>query len=136
VEGYSRALRGELATSGVDVVVVEPGPFTTALYPGAVNPEDTDGRGATYPQVAHQTFEDIGKAFEELFEAPDAPTDPGLVVARIVELMDMDAGTRPLRSLVGVDFNVSAINEAMEPHEAAVDETIGLTAFMTLQTGK
>ena len=32
VEGYSLALRGELALSGVDVVV-EPGPVSTNLFP-------------------------------------------------------------------------------------------------------
>jgi short-subunit dehydrogenase len=72
LEGYSLALRGELASSGVDVVVVEPGPFTTALFPSSPRPEDAEGRVATYPAAAHQTFEQMGAAFEGLFQDPEA----------------------------------------------------------------
>jgi NAD(P)-dependent dehydrogenase (short-subunit alcohol dehydrogenase family) len=33
LEGYSLAHRRKLASSGIDVMVVEPGSFTTALFP-------------------------------------------------------------------------------------------------------
>ena len=132
VEGYSLALRRELASSGVDVVVVEPGPFTTALFPSSPRPEDAEGRAETYPAVTHQTFEEMGSAFEGLFKDPETPTDPGLVVDRIIELTEMNAGTRPFRSVVGVDFGVRELNASAEPHEAALLETMGLTSFATL----
>lgn len=135
VEGYSLALRRELASSGIDVVVVEPGPFTTALFPTSPRPEDTEGRAETYPAVAHQTFEEMGSAFEGLFKDPETPTDPGLVVDRIIELTEMNAGTRPFRSVVGVDFGVRELNASVEPHEAALLEAMGLTSFATLVSG-
>jgi NAD(P)-dependent dehydrogenase (short-subunit alcohol dehydrogenase family) len=132
VEGYSMALRAELASSGVDVVVVEPGPFTTALFSSSPLPEDTEGRAETYPAVAHHTFDEMGRAFEGLFKDPETPTDPGLVVDRIIELTKMDAGTRPFRSVVGVDFGVRELNASVEPQEATLLEALGLTSFTTL----
>jgi len=132
VEGYSMALRGELASSGVDVVVVEPGPFTTALFPTSPRPKDTEDRIGTYPAVAHRTFENLGSAFEGMFKDPKTPTDPGLVVDRIIALMEMNAGTRPFRSVVGVDFGVRERNAAAEPFDAAVLEAFGMTSFATL----
>jgi NAD(P)-dependent dehydrogenase (short-subunit alcohol dehydrogenase family) len=135
VEGYSMALRGELASSGVDVVVVEPGPFTTSLFPSSPRPADAEGRVETYPAVAHETFENLGGAFDGMFEDPETPTDPGLVVERMIELAEMDPGTRPFRSVVGVDFGVSERNEAAEPRDAAVLEAFGMTSFATLVSG-
>lgn len=132
VEGYSMALRAELASSGVDVVVVEPGPFTTALFPSSPRPEDTEGRAKSYPAVAHTTFEEMGSSFEGLFKDPETPTDPALVVDRIIELTEMNPGTRPFRSVVGVDFGVREINASVEPFESAVLEAMGLTSFATL----
>ena len=132
VEGYSMALRGELASSGVDVVVVEPGPFTTALFPSSPRPEDTEGRVGTYPAVALQTFENVGRAFEGMFKDPETPTDPRLVVDRIIALTEMNAGARPFRSVVGVDFGVRERNAAAEPFDAAVLEAFGMTSFATL----
>ena len=135
VEGYSTALRGELASSGVDVVLVEPGPFPTDLLIKGPQPEDSDSRAATYPAEAQQVFEQMGSAFEDIFNNPDAPTDPGLVVKRVQELMDMAPGSRPLRSVVGIDFGVRALNEASAPHEAAQLEMLGLKEFTSLRPG-
>jgi NAD(P)-dependent dehydrogenase (short-subunit alcohol dehydrogenase family) len=134
VEGYSMALRGELASSGVDVVVLEPGPFTTNLFPGSPRPADVEARAQTYPAVAHEAFVNVGLAFDGMFNDPAVPTDPALVVDRMVELTEMAAGTRPFRSVVGVDVGVAARNAAVEPFDAAVLEAFGMTAFATLVT--
>jgi NAD(P)-dependent dehydrogenase (short-subunit alcohol dehydrogenase family) len=132
LEGYSLALRSELASSGVDVVVVEPGPFTTELFPRSPKPADADGRGKSYPAVVHQTFEQMGSAFEQVFKDPAAPTDPKLVVDRMIELIGMKAGTRPFRSVVGLDFGVRDRNAAVEPFDAGVLEAMGMSSFAKL----
>lgn len=132
LEGYSMALRGELASSGVDLVVVEPGPFATELFPSSPRPADREGRVAGYPAVAHEALAGLEQAFEGMFADPQTPTDPQMVVDRIVELIDMRPGTRPFRSVVGVDVGVVARNAAVEPFDAAVLEAFGLTAFATL----
>ncbi len=133
VEGYSLGLRRELACTGVDVVVVEPGPFTTELFPQSPQPDDEDGRAQSYPQVLHDTFEDMNSAFEGMFEDPDAPTDPIDVVNRFVELIDMAPGTRPFRSVVGVDLGIVERNVSDETHEAPFLEAMGLTEFVKLR---
>jgi NAD(P)-dependent dehydrogenase (short-subunit alcohol dehydrogenase family) len=134
VEGYSLGLRRELACTGVDVVVVEPGPFSTELFPQSPKPEDTDGRAATYPAVAPQTFKEMGTAFEGMFEDPEVPTDPKLVVDRIVELIEMAPGTRPFRTAVGFDVGVTARNASDEAHDPEFLEMMGLTEFVKLRT--
>ncbi|MEN8143769.1 MAG: SDR family oxidoreductase [Gemmatimonadota bacterium] len=134
LEGYSLAARGELAGSGVDVVVVEPGPFTTELFPQSPRPADLDGRAGTYPAAAEQAFEEMGAAFDELFGDPEVPTDPTAVVDRFVELIDMTTGTRPFRSVVGVDFGVSERNSVVEPHDQQLLQDMGLEDFARLKT--
>ena len=134
VEGYSAGIRTELASSGVDVVVVEPGPFTTELFPQAPAPADADGRGAEYPAALHEAFEGMGAAFEEMFESPEVNTDPELVVDTFIELADMAPGTRPFRSVVGFDFGVvGPMNAAVEPFYGEVLEAMGMSEVATIR---
>jgi NAD(P)-dependent dehydrogenase (short-subunit alcohol dehydrogenase family) len=132
VEGYSQALRGELASSGVDVVIIEPGPFTTALFPSSPQPADAEDRAATYPAALHEANAALGAAFEGLFADPEAPTDPAIVVDAMAEIIDMAPGTRPLRTCLGVDFGVRDRNQAIEPFDTGLLEGMGMTAFTTL----
>jgi NAD(P)-dependent dehydrogenase (short-subunit alcohol dehydrogenase family) len=132
VEGYSMALRGELASSGVDLVVVEPGPFATELFVQSPRPVDADGRMDSYPGVAHQTLAQLEGAFNGMFDDPDTPTDPTMVVEQMIALIDTPAGSRPFRTVVGVDVGVRERNAAVEPFDAAVLEAFGMTEFATL----
>lgn len=133
LEGYSLTLRRELACCGIDLVVVEPGPFATSLFPSGPRPVDTDGRTASYPAAAEQALGQMGSAFEKIFNDPTMPTDSGLVVDRMAELVEMNAGTRPFRSVVGIDFGTRELNASVEPHEAALMEAMGMTSFTTLR---
>jgi NAD(P)-dependent dehydrogenase (short-subunit alcohol dehydrogenase family) len=134
VEGYSLALRRELACTGVDVVVVEPGPFTTSLFPQSPKPKDEDDRAQRYPEVSRQTFAGMGAAFEGMFNDPEVPTDPPAVVDRFVELIDMTPGTRPFRSAVGVDLGVVERNASDEAHDGPFLQAMGLEEFTKLET--
>lgn len=132
VEGYSLGLRREIAHSGIDVVVVEPGPFGTELFPRAPAPSD-DERVASYDPVLMETFAAVGEAFDGLFADPTL-TDPEQVVDRMIELIGMEPGTRPFRSVVGVDFGVADRNASDEVHDAPMLESLGMTEFATLRT--
>ena len=133
LEGYSLGLRSELASSGIDVVSLQPGPFTTELFGQGPGPADVDGRAATYPDAVPVARADMDTAFEGIFEDPDVPTDPQDVCDRMVELVDMAPGTRPFRAVVGVDFGVGERNDADAPADAGVLEALGLTEFATLK---
>jgi NAD(P)-dependent dehydrogenase (short-subunit alcohol dehydrogenase family) len=134
LEGYSLGFRSELASTGVDVVVVEPGPFATELFPRTPRPADEEGRAETYPAALHQATEGMGAAFEQIFAGDEVNTDPGLVVDRFVELVGMAPGTRPFRSVVGFDFGVvSPMNEANEPYHGRLYEAMGLTEVVRLE---
>lgn len=136
VEGYSMALRGELACTGVDLVVVEPGPFATELFGQSPRPADADGRVDTYPPAAHQAFTQLMAAFEGMMDDPATPTDPALLVQEMITLIDMPAGSRPFRTVVGVDAGVRDRNAAVEPFDAGVLAAFGMTDFATLNKGK
>ena len=77
----------------------------------------------------------MGKAFEEMFASDETPTDPGLVVDRIVELVAMAPGSRPFRSVVGVDFGVADLNKLSESHHDGVIAAMELERLATLATG-
>ncbi|MCW8845867.1 MAG: SDR family oxidoreductase [Gammaproteobacteria bacterium] len=136
LEGYTVALRTELASSGVDMVLIEPGPVATELFAQTPIPEDSDGRAGTYPPVALQTFEQMSDAFLKVLKNPKMPNDPELVVNRMIELIKMEPGTRPLRSVVGVHFGIERLNDLAEEHDASLKESMGLTAFARLAPRK
>jgi len=50
-----------------------------------------------------------------MFEDEQAPTDPMIVVKDFERLINMEAGTRPLRTISGLDFGFQALNDATEP---------------------
>ncbi len=132
VEGYSLGMRRELACAGIDVVVVEPGPFTTQLFPESPRPQDEEGRAQTYPAASHETFAGMGAAFEGMFNDPAVPTDPDDVVRTFVELIDMTPGARPFRSVVGVGLGIAERNVSDEAHDPPFLEALGLDGFATL----
>lgn len=136
IEGYSFALRAELASSGVDVVVVEPGPFTTELFPAMRRPSDGHERAGSYPPIVHETLAGMGGMFDQIFSDPNAPTDPAIVVDLMIDLAAMTPGTRPFRTVAGIDFGVRDRNAAVEPHDTGLLEAAGLTAFATLRTAE
>lgn len=125
LEGISEALRYELAPSGVDVVLVEPGPFETNFFKN-IEPAKSEEIAAAYEHV--NTFMNgFGEQVNTMYADENAPTDPMLVVEAIDNLINLPNGSRPLRTPVGVDFGVSAINSAMEPHRLGVLEGMGLS---------
>lgn len=124
LEGLSESMRYELAPLGIDVVIVEPGPFSTNFFGNIVAPKDS--RFANDYEHVNAFFEGFENQVKGAFEDSNAPTDPMLVVQAFEKLIDLPNGSRPLRTMVGLDFGLQALNDAVEPIRKGVLASMGL----------
>ncbi len=124
LEGLSEAMRYELAPLGIDVVLVEPGPFETNFFGNMKSPSNPE-TAAAYSHVG-----EFGEGFVNqvttLFEDENAPTNPRVVVEDFEKLINMEPGTRPLRTISGLDFGFQSLNDAVEPIRKAALEGFGI----------
>ncbi|MDH3650987.1 MAG: SDR family oxidoreductase [Saprospiraceae bacterium] len=127
LEGMSEAMRYELAPLGIDVVIVEPGPFATSFLENMI-PSDNPEIAAAYQHVG-EFGEGFTKQVISMFEDEHAPTDPMIVVKDFAKLIDMPTGTRPLRTISGLDFGFQALNDAAEPIRKAGLESMGIAEW-------
>jgi len=125
VEGLSECMRYELAPLGIDVVIVEPGPFATEFFNNVAPAEDAE-LAAAYAHVA-EFSKGFGEDVMSMFADDNAPTDPSLVVEMFDKLINTKDGQRPLRNIVGLDFGFQAINDAVEPVRKELLEGMGLS---------
>ena len=112
LEGYSQALRYEVSPFGVDIVMVEPGPFGTGLLASGQVPAHNEtlesyGELAGIPNA-------MGENFAQMLQSEDAP-DPQWVVDTYLKLAEMPTGMRPTRTIVGITWGVDEINELTQP---------------------
>ena len=112
LEGYSQALRYEVSPFGVDVVMVEPGPFGTGLLASGQAPKHSEVL-ETYGELAGVPAA-MGENFAQMLQSEDAP-DPQWVVDAYLKLAEMPAGKRPTRTVVGITWGVDEINELTQP---------------------
>lgn len=124
LEGLSESLRYELAPLGIDVVIVEPGPFATNFFGGIEEATDSDVAEA-YRHVG-EFSEGFGNNVQAMFEDSEAPTDPMIIVRIFDKLINMPNGSRPLRTIGGLDFGLQALNDAVEPIRLAGMEAMGI----------
>jgi short-subunit dehydrogenase len=127
LEGLSEAMRYELSPLGIDMVIVEPGPFATNFFGNIVNSNDKDV-AAAYKHVG-EFQEGFGKQVLSLFEDKNAPTDSMIVVKIFEDLINMQSGERPLRTIAGLDFGYQALNDAVEPIRKAGLEGMGIAEW-------
>ncbi|MEM1096453.1 MAG: SDR family oxidoreductase [Bacteroidota bacterium] len=127
LEGMSEAMRYELAPLGIDVVLVEPGPFETGFFANMKQGSRAEVMAA-YPHIGEfaQGFEASVKG---LFADGNAPTDAHIVVEIFANLIDMPKGERPIRTIAGLDFGFQALNDASEPIRKAGLEAMGIAAW-------
>jgi NAD(P)-dependent dehydrogenase (short-subunit alcohol dehydrogenase family) len=124
LEGMSEAMRYELGPLGIDVAIVEPGPFSTNFFGNMVSPDDLEIASA-YSHVL-EFGESFGNQVQSMFENKDTPTDPMIVVKTFEHLIDLPKGNRPLRTIAGLDFGFQALNDAVEPIRKAGLESMGI----------
>ena len=127
LEGLSEAMRYELAPLGIDVVLVEPGPFSTNFFGNMVSGTSEEIASA-YGHVG-EFFDGFGQQVQTMFEDENAPTDPMIVVKIFEKLINSPNGTRPLRTIAGLDFGFQALNDAVEPIRKASLAAMGIEAL-------
>lgn len=123
LEAYSQSLRYELAPCGVDVALVEPGPFSTGLFGAIKEPEraevvDSYGELKNIPKALFQ-------GFGEMLSSGVFP-DPKLVVDAYLSLAEAESGTRPVRTQVGVSWGVDDLNRISQPIQDKVLDDLQL----------
>lgn len=99
IEMLGEVQRHELASFGVDVAIVEPGVFATAMFDKAMWWDD-EARGAEYGELAHRGRQGVAIAKQMM---ASGGLDPQRVADAIVRLARLPAGQRPLRTPVGED---------------------------------
>ena len=112
LEGYSQALRYEVYPFGVDVVMVEPGPFGTGLLASGQAPAHSDTL-KSYGELAGVPTA-MGDSFAQMLQSEDAP-DPQWVADAYLKLAETPFGKRPTRTVVGITWGVDEINELTQP---------------------
>ncbi len=127
LEGMSEAMRYELAPLGIDVVIVEPGPFETNFLDNMKQ----GSRQHVMSDYGHvgEFFGGFQQSVRELFDSGGAPTDAHVVVDIFDRLIDTPKGQRPLRTIAGIDFGFQAMNDATEPLRKANLESMNLSEW-------
>ena len=112
LEGYSQALRYEVSPFGVDIVLVEPGPFGTGLLASGQAPAHNEVL-ETYGELAGVPAA-MGENFAQMLQSENAP-DPQWVVDTYLKLAEQPFGSRSTRTVVGITWGTDEINNLTQP---------------------
>jgi NAD(P)-dependent dehydrogenase (short-subunit alcohol dehydrogenase family) len=122
-EALAEVLHYELAGTGVESVIVEPGPYPSQLLANSPAPED-EARLAGYGQLAG--LRDVFMSqFDELFRSAESPGTQEVADA-ILRLIELPAGQRPLRTVCGLDYGINTLNAQAGPLQAEVLQALGM----------
>jgi NAD(P)-dependent dehydrogenase (short-subunit alcohol dehydrogenase family) len=135
LEAMAETYRYELAATGVDVVVVEPGGFGTGFGERMAQPAD-GSRVESYGDMAGAADEFWGGIMEQL-EGGEAP-DPQLVADAVAELLATPAGERPFRTVVDPMMGgepARVVNGTVEQVQRQLFEGFGMGAMLGVGAG-
>lgn len=127
LEGYSQALRYEVSPFGVDIVLVEPGPFGTGLLASGQAPVNSEVL-ESYGELAGVPTA-MGETFAQMLQSENAP-DPQWVVDAYLKLVEQPFGSRPTRTVVGITWGTDKINELTQPIQDGILKEMQLDAVL------
>jgi len=134
VESYSESLGYELSPFGVEVSIVEPGPFNTGLLYSGPKEADSDvlsayGDHKDVPAMMLKNFENFYN--DDNFNY----TNPQIVADDIVNLVETKRGKRPKRVVSGIDYNTKEFNEKVAPiQESLIKDSLQMQHLLELNT--
>src|SRR5215813_8537640 len=123
LEALAEILHYELTGTGVESVIVEPGPYPSQLLPNSPGPADAE-RNAEYGDLAKLRDQFVAH-FAQLFASKEAPRTQDVADA-ILQLIEMPAGSRPMRTVCGLDFGANGLNEQIASVQAGVLRALGM----------
>lgn len=121
MEAWSESLNYELVPFNIQSVLVEPSGHATDLVSTAPSPDKAATLDSYGPYAAGR--EKLLGMFQDMFAQGHPENDAQNVADRIAELVEMP-GDRPLRTQVGDDMGVTAINEATAPVQSGLIEQL------------
>jgi len=124
LEALTEAMRYETSSLGIDCILVEPSPFRTNLKTNSMPPGDTDVADSYGPLRELQKL--MPERMGALLQQPSVTTDPIAVAECVHRLIAMPAGTRPVRTTVGLDLGTGELNRAVAPYQHAYLAAMGL----------
>jgi NAD(P)-dependent dehydrogenase (short-subunit alcohol dehydrogenase family) len=135
VEGLAESYRYELAGTGVDVVVVEPGGFGTGFASNMAVPAD-EVRVESYGKLK-EIPQQMWGGFVQQLQGENAP-DPQVVADAILTLIETPAGQRPLRTVVDPMTGgeaASAINQTTDQIQSQLLGAFGMGDLLSVNGG-
>ena len=121
MEALAEAYRYELASQGIDSVVMEPGAYATPIM-GKLEKGEDPGRKEGYGEAA-------GIPEKILEKIRSSRANPQEIADAALRIIEMSAGTRALRYRVGPGAGgVEAINEVCSRVQTQLIEAFGITA--------
>jgi NAD(P)-dependent dehydrogenase (short-subunit alcohol dehydrogenase family) len=130
LEALTEGYRYELSQLGIDVALLQPSAYPTALFARMQGPTDAR-RVGEYGDVAKLPSAML-EQFGKLLSAANAPK-PQEVADAIRHLIAQPAGSRPFRTVVGPDFGAKTVNAQTAPVQAEVLKGLGLGHLDTLK---
>jgi NAD(P)-dependent dehydrogenase (short-subunit alcohol dehydrogenase family) len=121
LEGLTESLSYQTKAFGVDVVLLEPGSYPSPATGKAMRAEDQD-IAAQYAQAQALVARPKGAPPDETYRQPDQQE----VADAVSHLIDLPAGQRPLRTVVGHNYTegVSDYNDVYEQTKARLAQAL------------
>ena len=129
LEGLIESLHYELADTGVEVSILQPGAFPTEMLKKVEGPGDP-GRVESYGVLAKRPDNFWGPFMQAL---SNKNPDPGLVAEALLELVELPPGQRPLRRVVdvmGIADAVEGLNRAAQQVQKTLLTEANAEAFL------
>jgi NAD(P)-dependent dehydrogenase (short-subunit alcohol dehydrogenase family) len=124
LEAMAETLRYELSQLGIDSVIVEPGPYPTDIVANAADVTDPV-RAAEYGALA-----EVPRKVRDMLAAAD--TNSQDVIDSVIQLIEMQAGRRPVRTLVGAE-QFRPVNDVALQWQTVVLRNFGFGELITLR---